>query len=100
MLDFKIEAANARSLAAATPADCGVRLPRVYDDLSTGRVVEEQVSGVSITDVETLEAQGLDPAVLATTLLRVTLGQVFDAGSSTPIRTPGTSWSSPTAPSC
>src|SRR5690606_11983160 len=78
---FGIEAANARSLAAATPAGSGVRLPKVHESLSTSRVlVEERIDGVSITEVATLEAEGLDPAALATTLLTVTLGQVFDAG--------------------
>ncbi len=80
-LDFGIEAANARSLAAATPAGSGVRLPVVHEALSTSRVlVEERIDGVSITDVATLTGEGLDPAGLATRLLTVTLGQVFDSG--------------------
>lgn len=80
-LDFDIEASNARALAAATPAGSGVRLPVVHRELSTARVlVEERVDGVSITEVDTLVERGLDPATLATTLLKVTLDQVFDAG--------------------
>ena len=80
-LDFTIEAANARALAAATPAGSGVRLPRVYPEHSTARVlVEERVDGVSIADVDTLRAQGQDPSALADRLLRVFLTHIFEAG--------------------
>jgi ubiquinone biosynthesis protein len=80
-LDFGLEAGNARALAAATPTGCGVRVPTVHLALSTSKVlVEERVPGVSITEVEALRAQGLDPAEVSSTLLRVTLGHVFDYG--------------------
>src|SRR5262249_21242007 len=50
-LDFTIEANNARSLAAATPAGSGVRLPHVFTEHSTSRLlVEERIEGCSIGD--------------------------------------------------
>jgi ubiquinone biosynthesis protein len=80
-LDFTIEAANARALAAATAPDAGVRLPRVYRDVSTSRVlVEERIFGVQIDDVAALRDQGLEPHALAERLMRVFMTQIFDAG--------------------
>src|SRR5262249_42174859 len=80
-LDFTIEANNARALAAATPADSGVRLPRVYPDLSTSRVLaEERIVGVQIDDVTTLRDEGLDPHAIAERVMRVFMSQIFDAG--------------------
>src|SRR5262249_19091910 len=80
-LDFVLEANNARALAAVTPADSGVRLPQVYGELSTARVlVEERIAGVSISEVATVRAQGFDPNELADRLVRVMMHHIFEAG--------------------
>src|SRR6185369_5910449 len=47
-LDYRIEARNAHAIAATMPDDARIRVPFVYDDLSTSRVlVMEWLDGVS-----------------------------------------------------
>jgi ubiquinone biosynthesis protein len=80
-LDFRIEAANAIALAAATPASWRVHIPAVYQELSSRTVlVEERLDGVSVAATAELQRRGVDPAELSTQLLRAFLGQLFGAG--------------------
>ena len=59
----------------------GVRVPSIVEHLSTERVlVEERVSGVTISDSSRLRQLGLDPSDLARRLLDAFLGQIFEAG--------------------
>lgn len=81
-LDFRAEAANAAVLAAATPAETGVRVPTVHTRLSTRKVlVEERVIGTPISDVVRLRELGFDPSALADRLLRVMLTHMFESGT-------------------
>lgn len=80
-LDFTVEAANAEELRDAMARVPGVRIPRVFPELSTPRVLtEERVSGTSIADGERLRAVGLDPDALAQRLLDAFLTMIFDVG--------------------
>ena len=65
-LDFRLEARNATEVAAGlTPAD-GVRVPAVHAELSTARIlVMEWLDGVSVREVERIDAMGLDRSRLA-----------------------------------
>jgi ubiquinone biosynthesis protein len=91
-LDFRIESRNAQAVAAACDgyaADATVRVPRVYQELSSTRVlVQERLEGVTL-DLAGPEAdrQGVDRLGLA----RTVLGSIScGTGCSTPIRIPGT----------
>jgi ubiquinone biosynthesis protein len=77
-LDFKVEAANAATLAAATTASSGVRIPRVYPQLSTKRVlVEERLCGVPVSHRDRIAELGLEPSELADRLVRTVIGHVL-----------------------
>lgn len=80
-LDFRIEVSNARSLAAATPAGAGVRIPAIDADRSTRKVlIEERVDGIELGDLAAVRAAGHDPAVIAQRLVEAVLGQLFHFG--------------------
>ncbi|HVN61198.1 MAG TPA: AarF/UbiB family protein [Gaiellaceae bacterium] len=76
-LDFRVEAQN---MAAVTANDGALRIPRVYPDLSTRRVlVEEWIDGKPLREAR----DGLTPAEqkqLARTLLDGILRQIFESG--------------------
>ena len=80
-LDFRIEAANAAELATALPASDGVRVPMVYPNLSSAKLlVEERVEGVSVTDHDILRRWNIDTWQLAQRLFNSFSSQIFDAG--------------------
>ena len=80
-LDFDIEADNALELGEALASLERIRVPVVYRDLSTDRVlVEEFVAAPSIGDIDRLEASGLDRVELADRLIAAFLHQIFDVG--------------------
>ena len=66
-LDFRVEAANAVEIAANVAHLAGVHIPVVHEELSTSRVlVMEWLDGVSVRDVDAIDAMGFDRVVLAT----------------------------------
>jgi ubiquinone biosynthesis protein len=80
-LDFTAEAANARALVAATPAELRTRVPVVFEQYSSTTVlVEERLIGASVADVDALRHSGHDPAELADRLLRVMVHHIFEIG--------------------
>lgn len=80
-LDFTVEAANAEELRGAMHRFDGVRIPAVFPELSTTRVItEERVRGTSIADVDHLRAAGLAPDAVARRLLDAFLTMIFDLG--------------------
>jgi len=80
-LDYRVEARNARAIAASMPSDAHIRIPAVYEDLSTSRVlVMEWLDGVSVRDVDWSEARTADRVKLADSLLRVFLEQMLQDG--------------------
>ncbi len=80
-LDFRIEARNAETIAANLGPESLVRVPYVYQELNTARVlVTEHVDGVSVRNAAALEAMGVDRAKLADALLRSFVEQMLQDG--------------------
>ena len=81
-LDFRVEASNLRAVAAALDPSEGVRIPKVYEQLSTSRVlVTEWFDGVSVRDAgPLLEQLALKPVELARRLLDALSRQIMRAG--------------------
>ena len=80
-LDYTIEAYNARRLARVLSPIDGVHVPVVVPALSTGRVLTaEFIEGVKSTDVEAIDAAGLDREQLARNLVRAAVQMVMVDG--------------------
>ena len=81
-LDFVTEASNtARFHRELLPID-GVRCPQVYWDLTSSRVLTmERLAGARVTDVERLDAMGVDRPALARRLVDVFLKQYLEMGA-------------------
>jgi ubiquinone biosynthesis protein len=80
-LDFLREAEAMADMATVLDASSGVRIPLVYRELCTSRVlVQERFEGFTASDAASLEASGFDRKGLAETLLRSTLEQVLRVG--------------------
>ena len=77
-LDFEIEARNATDIAANLDRTCDVRIPVVFHELTTTRVlVMEWLDGVSVRQKDDIDALGFDRAALAEDLLRSMLQQML-----------------------
>jgi ubiquinone biosynthesis protein len=75
--DFLHEAANTVEMAKATDPDSGVRIPRVYSELVTRRMlVQERFKGTSVQYRQRMIELGLDSTELADRLARATVGHV------------------------
>ncbi len=80
-LDFTIEAGNAVALREALEGFDGLRIPMIYGDLSTGRILtEEFVNAPSITDDGVIEAAGFDRSEVASRVIEAFLHQIFSVG--------------------
>jgi ubiquinone biosynthesis protein len=80
-LDYRIEARNAHAIAATMPSDAHIRVPFVYDDLSTSRVlVMEWLDGASVREVDWSGVRVADRVKLADSLLRTFLEQMLQEG--------------------
>lgn len=80
-LDFENEASNAERFAEQFEGNPHIRVPRIYRDHSTSRVLTmDFIDGVAITDSEALKAQDTDPAELAVTMTGLIYEQIFDHG--------------------
>jgi ubiquinone biosynthesis protein len=80
-LDYRNEAYNARRLAEDLKKFETIHIPAVYEDYSTSRVLtEEFVSGIKISNVEALDAAGLDRCEIATVFVRSLVKQVLIDG--------------------
>jgi ubiquinone biosynthesis protein len=77
-LDFEIEARNASDIAANLDDDSDVRIPAVFRDLTTRRVlVMEWMDGVSVRETDEIDGLGVDRRELAEDLLRTMLRQML-----------------------
>jgi ubiquinone biosynthesis protein len=77
-LDFEIEARNASDIAANLDGASDVRIPAVFHDLTTRRVlVMEWLAGVSVRDGDAIDELGVDRRELAEDLLRCMLQQML-----------------------
>ncbi|MBC7443567.1 MAG: AarF/ABC1/UbiB kinase family protein [Ramlibacter sp.] len=80
-LDFKAEGRNAERIANNFAGSAGLRVPRIDWSRTTSRMLtEERPSGVKITDVEALDALGVDRAALADRATTVILDMVLRDG--------------------
>ena len=80
-LDYRIEARNAHAIASTMPSDAHIRVPYVYDELSTSRVlVMEWLDGRSVREVEWGDTRIADRVKLADSLLRTFLEQMLQEG--------------------
>lgn len=80
-LDYRIEARNAHAIAATMPGDAHIRVPFVYDELSTSRVlVMEWLDGASVREVDWSGVRAADRVKLADSLLRTFLEQMLQEG--------------------
>jgi predicted unusual protein kinase regulating ubiquinone biosynthesis (AarF/ABC1/UbiB family) len=77
-LDFVAEGHNAERFAQDFADDPGVRIPRVYAETSTRRVlIMENVADIKITDFEAMETAGIDRKEVSRRLFNTYLKQVF-----------------------
>jgi ubiquinone biosynthesis protein len=80
-LDYRIEARNAHAIASTMPADARIRVPYVYEELSTSRVlVMEWLDGRSVREVDWGDTRIADRVELADSLLRTFLEQMLQEG--------------------
>ena len=80
-LDYRIEARNAAAIAATMPDDAHIRVPFVYEELSTSRVlVMEWLDGASVREVDWSGVRVADRVKLADSLLRTFLEQMLQEG--------------------
>jgi ubiquinone biosynthesis protein len=80
-LDYRGEAYNVTRLDRNLAAIPGARLPVVYSDYSTGRVLTmEYIDGIKINDIAAIEAASFDKRTLAESALRATLKQILIDG--------------------
>jgi ubiquinone biosynthesis protein len=80
-LDLLGEAYNAICLAENMAGLEGIRIPRMYPELSTSQVLTmELIEGVKISDIEALEAAGLERHVVARNALRAVIKQLLIDG--------------------
>ncbi|MEI6455456.1 MAG: AarF/ABC1/UbiB kinase family protein [bacterium] len=80
-LDFRHEAANIVRFYHNFEADPDVRVPKVYSQYTTSRIlVEEYIRGVKVSDMESLLSSGNNPELLACKAVRLVFDQIFTHG--------------------
>lgn len=80
-LDYTGEAYNAFRLTQNMASIPGVHIPRIYPELSTDKVLTmEFIRGVKISNLEAIDAAGLDRQVLARNALRAIVKQLLIDG--------------------
>ncbi|MCL6510060.1 MAG: hypothetical protein K6U78_05190 [Anaerolineae bacterium] len=80
-LDYEQEARNAQEFDRNFARDTGVRVPRVYTELTTRRlIVLKNVEDIKILDFEGLESAGVSRREVANKLFDTYLRQVFEHG--------------------
>ena len=78
-LDYVAEAKNARRFAEMFSDDDEVRVPSVYTELSTARVlILEDVTAIRIADHKAIEAIGIDRHEVAMRLFGTYMSQIFE----------------------
>lgn len=80
-IDYRHEAANLERFAADFANDDRVSTPQIVWERSARRVLTlNDVTAIKVSDVESLEAAGIDPNAVASELARVTFEQFFVTG--------------------
>ena len=80
-IDYRHEAANLERFAADFANDDRVSTPQIVWERSARRVLTlNDVTAIKVSDVESLQAAGIDPNAVAAELARVTFEQFFVTG--------------------
>ncbi len=80
-LDFLAEATHIERFARSFTGDARVKVPAVYRELSTSRVLTmEYITGTKVSDMAALQAQGLAPEDIAAAAAESMFEQVFTHG--------------------
>jgi ubiquinone biosynthesis protein len=80
-LDFRREVDSAERIAELFRDDPTVRVPRMYRELSAGRVITmEYLSGIKPNDKDALVAAGLDPQEVIQELMRIYVTMILARG--------------------
>ncbi len=80
-LDFRREVESGERIAGLFKDDPAVRVPRVYHELSGGRVITmEFVGGIKPTDKSALVAAGIDPQDVIQELMRIYTTMILARG--------------------
>lgn len=80
-LDYIHEGHNVERFAANFAADSSVHIPRVYWATTTARILTlERIRGIKISDVDALEADGLDRREIAAHATRILLTMILEYG--------------------
>jgi ubiquinone biosynthesis protein len=80
-LDFTYELGNAERFARQFDGESRIKVPKVYRELSTERVLTmEFMSGYRISEPELLQEQGIDPKLLARNVTELIYKQIFEFG--------------------
>lgn len=80
-LDYLEEGRNAERFATNFAADDDIRIPRIYWDTTTSRVLTlERISGIKVSDLRALDAAGIDRPALAARAARAVAKMIFEDG--------------------
>ena len=80
-LDYLQEGRNADRFRLNFENSAAVRIPRVYWDHTTSRVLTmDRITGMKVTDIKALDAAGIDRPALAAAAAGVEMQMVFDDG--------------------
>lgn len=79
-LSFVTEAANAGNMRDAL-SECGIRVPKVYTELSTERVlVMERLDGIHVDDATAMRSARIDPAAVVRSVITALLFPALNDG--------------------
>ncbi len=80
-LDYTIEAASMERMGIQFQLEPGIHIPKVFSEFSTERVLTmEFINGIKASDIEAIDAAGLDRKQLTRTGADFILRQVFEHG--------------------
>jgi ubiquinone biosynthesis protein len=80
-LDYRLEASNMERMALNFLDDPTTRIPAVYRDYSTRRVLTaEFIDGIKVSELQLLDAAGLDRKLITDRGAEILLKQIFDHG--------------------
>jgi ubiquinone biosynthesis protein len=80
-LDFAREAASTARIAGAFGETAGIRVPRVYEELSTDRIlVLEFIEGTAVTCLDELDRRGVNRREAAESIARIYCEMIFTHG--------------------
>jgi ubiquinone biosynthesis protein len=80
-IDYKIEATNMERTARQFLNTPFVYIPKVYRDRTTSRILtSEFIEGIKISEIDKIEAAGLDRKLIVARIAEVVLRQIFDHG--------------------